>query len=258
MISVIICSVNPLLFSRIKDEDGRYRPERLDYYRSLLASCLDDAFSALARSRGPFVAIVLEVYRGRLEGYLSLLLGAEAERFPGLEIAAVERELELEYPDIAGGIVLRGRIDRISRSEKGAVIVDYKKGKLKDRRSVAPDESGAIAEAQIPCYLRLVGAGGGELDSAWYLSIEGYEPKPPASGACAFGDAEGAYVPRSGLEGFLASFDAALRAAAEGIAAGDFPLAAKETQKTVCQGCGSRGICRDRYALRFGAHGGRS
>jgi hypothetical protein len=242
-----------LLFLRIKDEDGRFRPERLDHYRGLLPPCLGEAFDALARKRGPFVAVVLEAYRGRLEAYLSLLLGAEAERFGGLEIAAIERELELEYPEVAGGVVLRGRIDRISRSDKGAVIVDYKKGKLKDRRSVAPDESGAIAEAQIPCYLRLVGAGGERLDSAWYLSIEGYEPKPPSSAACAFGDEKDAYVPRARLEPFLEAFDEALRVTAEGIAAGYFPLAAKESQKAVCQGCGSRGICRDRYALRFGA-----
>jgi len=151
--------------------------------------------------------------------------------------------------------VLRGRIDRISRSERGAVIVDYKKGRIPSRKAVAPDESLAIAEAQIPCYLRLVSAGGEALDSAWYLSIEGYDYKPPASGACAFGDAEDAYVPRSDLAPFLDSFDAALRTTAEGIAAGDFPLASKEAQKTACQGCGARGICRDRYALRFGAPG---
>ena len=76
---------------------------------------------------------------------------------------------------------------------------------------------------------------------------------PPAAGACAFGDDEGAYVPRSALAPFLSSFDSALRSTAEGIAAGEFPLASKESQRSACQGCGARGICRDRYALRFGA-----
>jgi RecB family exonuclease len=242
-----------LLFGRIREADGRFRSERVDAYRGLLEACLDEAFVSLSRSRGPFVAVVLEAYRGRLEGYLSRLLGEEAERFAGLEIYRIEEELELDYPDVAGGVVLRGRIDRISRSEKGDIIVDYKKGRLPDKRSVAPDETGAIAEAQIPCYLRLAAAEGDSIDSAWYLSIEGYDAKPPSYAACAFGDESGAYVPRPGLGPFLDAFDAALGRTARGIAAGEFPLAPKETQKIVCQACGARGICRERYALRFGA-----
>jgi hypothetical protein len=259
------------LFTRIRSEDGRFRPERRDEYRGFLGDCLREAFERLARKRGPFVAVVLEAYRGRLESYLENMLESEADYFANLEIGPIEEELELPYPGLAGGVVLRGRIDRISRSGKGAVIVDYKKGKVPEKARVAPDVSGAIAEAQIPCYLRLVsgaGAAGGaageaglgtgaSLDSAWYFSIEGNEKTPPAHPVCAFGDTDekgrGAYVPRENLEAFLDAFDAALRAAAEGIERGDYPLAPLEAQKEVCRNCDARGICRERYALRFSA-----
>ncbi len=244
------------LFARIRDEDGRLRPERLEDYRAFLGPSLDAAFGRLARERGPFVAVVLEAYRGRLEGYLSNFLAEEAKRFPNQGIGPIEESLELEYPGVEGGVVLRGRIDRITRSEKGAVVADYKKGRLPDKGSVAPDSSGAIAEAQIPCYLRLVaasGEGAAGLDSAWYLSIEGDGRRDPGAGACAFGDAEGAFVPRDGLEAFLADFDAALRSAVGGVAAGRYPFAPKESQREACRDCGARGICRERYALRFAA-----
>ena len=44
-----------------------------------------------------------------------------------------------------------------------------------------------------------------------------------------------------------------LLAAVIGILAGAFPLAPKDTQDIACKDCGARGICRERYALRFGA-----
>ena len=258
------------LFARIRDADGRFRPERKTEYRALVGPCLDDAFAELSRQRGPFVGIVLEAYRGKLRSYLENLVDAEASLFPDLEIGPLEMEFELEYPDVEGGVVLRGRIDRVSLSAKGAVVVDYKKGRLPSKSQVAPDDEGAIAEAQIPCYLRLVGANGAaivagsgasplSIDSAWYISIEGDAHREPASAACAFGDdgassrGEGPYVQRSSLQDFLAAFDAALRRTVEGIFAGAFPLASKETQKRACASCGARGICRERYALRFGS-----
>jgi RecB family exonuclease len=247
------------LFERIREEDGRFRPERREAYRGFIEDCLEKAFGRLARKRGPFVAVILEAYRGRLEGYLEKMLETEAERFPNLEVGPIEEELEIPYPELAGGVVLRGRIDRISRSDKGAVIVDYKKGKVPDRARVAPDASGAIAEAQMPCYLRLVTAPGMAVDSAWYVSIEGNDKTPPAHPVCALGEVDGngrgAYVPREGLEAFLAAFDAALHDTALGIERGDYPLAPKETQKEVCRDCGARGICRERYALRFSSSG---
>lgn len=249
-----------LLFERIRDADLSFKPERAAEYRSLVGPCVSESFASLSRQRGAFVGVVLEAYRGRLERYLENLIAAEASRFPDLEIGPIEEELELEYPEAAGGVVLRGRIDRISRSDRGAVVIDYKKGGLPSRSQVAPDEEGAIAEAQIPAYLRLLDAKGEAIDSAWYVSIEGDARREAGSAACAFGDSadEGkeAYVERSRLEGFLRAFDAALEATVDGIFAGAYPLAPKETQKTVCIECGIRGICRERYALRFGSSPG--
>ena len=249
------------LFERIREADGRFRPERAQAYRLLVGDCLDEAFGALAERRGPFVGVVLEAFRGRLELFLHNLVGAEAERFPDFEIGAIEEELELDYPELGGGLVLRGRIDRVSRSPKGAVIVDYKKGALPARAQVVPDASGGIASAQIPCYLTLVSAAragreGEKLDSAWYLSIEGDSKRKAGSAACAFGGDESAYVPRDELVAFLEAFDGALRGTVTGIFAGAFPLAEREERKTACVNCGARGICRERYALRFSRAGG--
>ncbi len=251
------------LFERIRELDGRFKAERADDYRGLVGVCLDEAFTGLARKRGAFVGVVLETYRGRLERHVQNLVTLEAERFPSLGIIFIEKEFELDYPELAGGVVLRGRVDRVSRSEKGALIIDYKKGGLPTTALVAPDADGNIAKAQIPCYLRLVGATGEEIDSAWYISIEGDSNKDPGRAVCAFGASgeasvhgnKTAYVPDEGREAFLGAFDTALRTTVDGIFAGAFPLAPKETQAEVCQDCGARGICRERYALRFGVVG---
>jgi hypothetical protein len=248
------------LFARIREEDGRFKPERRDAYRGYVDDCLRLAFDRLSAKRGGFVAVVLEAYRSKLSRYLELVVDAEAESFPNLEVGPLEEELELQRPELAGGFVLRGRIDRISRSERGAVIVDYKKGKVPEKARVAPDSAGTISEAQIPCYLKLAAAAGEKIDSAWYFSIEGGDRTPPAHPVCAFGDVDdkgrGAYVQRDALDDLMTAFDAALRQTAEGVARGDYPLAPKETQKDVCKGCDARGICRERYALRFGSSGG--
>ena len=209
------------LFERIRETDGRFEPDRAGEYRDLVGSCLGDAFDELARKRGPFVGVVLEAYRGRLKSHLENLVDAEVSLFPGLAIGPLEEEFELDYPSLEGGVVLRGRVDRISLSEKGAVVVDYKKGHVPSKAQVAPNEDGGIAAAQIPCYLRLVTANGGVVDSAWYVSIEGDARREAGSAVCAFGDdaetaarpvrRDGPYVPRSSLQAFLDSFDSALR-----------------------------------------------
>lgn len=243
------------LYNRIRETDGRFKPERLDVYRGFIGECLGRAFERLALSCGPFAAVVLETYRSRLEGYIELVIEAEARLFPDLEIGPTEFELELTLPDLAGGFVLGGRIDRMSRSKDGAVIIDYKKRTIPKASSVAPDENGSIAEAQIPCYLRLLISAGEKVDSAWYCSIEGDDKSEPAHFVCAFGSQdEGrrkAYVPVENLDTFLKAFDAALRYTAEGIRGGSYPVADKERQKNVCEKCDARGICRERYAVRF-------
>jgi hypothetical protein len=260
-----------LLFERIREADGRFRAERVSDYAALVGECLGEAFAALARKRGAFVGVVLEAYRGRLEPCLRALLAAEAERFPSLQVGSVESSFELEYPladfpEVPGGVVLRGRVDRVSLSEAGAVIVDYKKSHLPSRAQVSPDEAGGIAEAQMPCYVRLVAGAEGEgkagVESAWYVSVEGDGRRGPGSAACAFAATPAAargekspYVAGEGLAPLLAAFDRALRDTARGVFAGAFPLAPKESQSIVCADCGARGICRERYAIRFGVEG---
>ena len=146
------------LFARIRDADGRFRPERKTEYRALVGPCLDDAFAELSRQRGPFVGIVLEAYRGKLRSYLENLVDAEASLFPDLEIGPLEMEFELEYPDVEGesSSVDASTACRCRRREPSSSTT---------RRadclpnSVAPDDEGAIAEAQIPL---LPAARGGE------------------------------------------------------------------------------------------------
>jgi hypothetical protein len=243
------------LYDRIRGTDGRFKPERRDVYRGFAGDCLGRAFERLAVSRGPFAAVVLEAYRSRLEGYIQLIIEAEAQLFPDLDVGPTEFELEMPLPDLAGGFVLSGRIDRISYSKDGAVVIDYKKSKVPPSSSVAPDENGSIVEAQIPCYLRLLVSSGEKVDSAWYCSIEGDSRSKPARFVCAFGPpGEGrgkTYVPSEKLDEFLDAFDAALSYTAEGVARGSYPVADKELQKDVCKDCDARGICRERYALRF-------
>ncbi|HRY73809.1 MAG TPA: PD-(D/E)XK nuclease family protein [Spirochaetia bacterium] len=250
------------LFARIAKEDGRFRPERRLEYADLAGEALDAAFAAFARRRGPFAGVVLSAYRGRMELYLRRLMEREAELFPGLEVGPLEEDFLLRYPEggdpergVPPRVALSGRIDRLSLREGRAVVVDYKKGNYPTRAEVAPSVDGSLAEAQVPAYLRLVGAseaGSGGVESAWYLSVEGSSQLEPGSAACAFGPAAfKPYVPEESLPSFLAAFDAALGRTASGILAGDYPFAPKGAQEVACADCASRGICRERYALRL-------
>jgi len=247
------------LFARIREEDGRFRAERRGDYASWLPAALDGAFALFSRETGPFAGVVLEAYRGRMLRYLGALVEEEAGRFPGLEVGPIEEDFELAYPGgLEGGpgraVILRGRVDRLSLREGAAVIVDYKKGKLPDRGEVAPGEDGGVATAQIPAYIRLVGAAeGAAVDSAWYLSVEGSGDRlAPGAAVCAYGPAAAKpFVESESGGAFLAAFDAALLGAARGVEAGDYPFAPKAGQELSCAECGHRGLCRERYAARF-------
>jgi len=244
------------LFARMRDEDGRFRPDRVADYRSWIDGCLDGAFEELALRRGPFVRAVLETYAARLSAFLASLLDAEAERFPNLGIGPLEASYELDRPGLAlSPLALRGRIDRVSLDGDRAIVVDYKKGAVPARADVALAEDGGVSRVQIPCYLRLLEGSGYDVLSAWYVSIEGGGGKGPGSAAPAFGPGRDSYVESGDKEAFLAAFDAALERTASGIAAGRFPTVPKGEQEKSCRECGSRGICRERYALRFGEDG---
>jgi hypothetical protein len=240
-----------LLFERLRGEDGSFEPGRLGEYRGWIGAALDEAFAALSEKRGPFVGVVLEAYRSRLSHYLGRVLEAEAERFPGLEVGQIEEYFEAEYPEVGPGIVVDGRIDRLSYRDGRAVLIDYKKGRLPSRSEVALDEGGALGASQVPCYLKLLEAAGIEAESAWYLSVEGWDESAPGSAACAFGAGEKAYVPTEGRRALLDAFDAAVGESAGGLLAGEFPFPPKDAQDRVCAACEARGICRERYALRF-------
>jgi RecB family exonuclease len=108
-------------------------------------------------------------------------LAADADRFPAFEPFELEWGFGERFarPVDLGGFSVRGRIDRIDRSERGLVVLDYKwsrgpeSAKFEDRRVVQLPLYAAAAEALLgePVVAGLyVGLGSGR-SRGWWLDV---------------------------------------------------------------------------------------
>jgi hypothetical protein len=113
------------LFSRIRDEDGAFLPDRLDLYRQWALEFAGETAKSRPEFRGPLAAPILASQAGAMAKAVAKLLAAEVLRFPFYKIKILEEFFECKTNSAA----LRGKLDRVSVApEGGAFIIDYKTG----------------------------------------------------------------------------------------------------------------------------------
>jgi RecB family exonuclease len=144
------------LFSRIREEDGVFNPDNHDRYCSWIPSYAEEAARGNPDFRGPLAAPILASQAGAMAKKIMDLLLTEERYFPRYTVGGLEEALEYEED----GVLLKGRLDRVSFAPDGKIfIIDYKSsksGKTPLTKKASTESGGqALRNFQIPVYIKL-------------------------------------------------------------------------------------------------------
>lgn len=158
-----------------------------DQCRKLLAAVNRDYFSDYGKRAGSdYHTLLWQVQRRGFEEMLTALLEWEIDN-GSHELIPYYFEKRIGYPEDTAGFKLRldgnrelflkGRIDRIDRSESAFMVIDYKTGRKKDKNN----SFGGGCSLQLPLYLlavsRLFNNGPTDKDSAHYYFLSADDVK---------------------------------------------------------------------------------
>ncbi|MDR1177902.1 MAG: PD-(D/E)XK nuclease family protein [Spirochaetaceae bacterium] len=140
------------LFARIKEEDGLFKNEHSERYRSWTLEYAGDTARSSPEFRGPLAAPILASQSRAMAKKISLLLLAEEKYFSGYTVGELEEFFECEE----GGILLKGKLDRVSISGSGEpCIIDYKTGGAPSIAESSKNADGELKDFQIAMYVKL-------------------------------------------------------------------------------------------------------
>ena len=248
------------LYRRIREQSTVFRNADIETYRgwvSDIAAEVMEGSAVAALSLSPAETVGL---RMRLEESMHNLLREDAERFDGYLIDVLER---YEYVELEGGVQLGGKMDRrmLRPDGEGAVVIDYKKGKLptkKELRVAAADAageagrdattepwaeaaSGHVAAPQLPLYAEILLALGHSVSGLYYYSVE-HEKYMTV-----FDEAGGGILDEGTLAASRRAASAAVQRTVDGIRDGNFRF---PDPREGCDACSFPGICRSRFRIK--------
>lgn len=208
--------------------DGRWEPQ--------LERAMQDVLGRTGWRELGVYPVVWEAARLRLEERLRALAALDVARIR--ETGLVPWKFEEELAGGAGGVPLRGRVDRVDRSADGRVwVVDYKSGKGPARLR---DALRKMRSLQPPLYLELAVASGAAGESrvagAALYCLEGTKDDPAAPAVVAL-DASGWLALREPLQANLADHVGRM-------ARGEFFIAQDDRIGGACRWCSFAAVCR--------------
>jgi hypothetical protein len=235
------------LFTRIREEDGVFKAERLKEYGTWIEEITVAAARKYPAFQGP-LAIPLVVSQAKaITGRIKELLKAEAQYFAGYTVADLETRLGM----VQDGLYLNGILDRVSVSPEGIpVIIDYKTGGTPSKKESSESADSALADFQMSMYVKLYEAKTGvPVEGAHFFSINAHDITAVVGSP---GRKRG--HTREAYQETLDAFDGYTRQFRDALEAMDF--APGETDFAACLGCDYRNICRSTFALNAKASKG--
>lgn len=226
-----------------EDDSGSSRPSLDD-----LKDALEKAIAETGKKEGPFALTVLMIMKPFLHHSLKGAYPGILQILDGKKPVLAEKNLYAEVPGHEDA-VLEGKSDIIATDDKGnAIIIDYKKKNLPQKKVLGLDDSGKLGKFQMPVYKALAKTAGMEASDGYYIAFESDE-KNSWSKVKAFGDGNAA-IPASMMEEIMDALYEACRICIEDIKEGHIYVPEWKMQEVVCQNCEIKSVCRVRYAVK--------
>lgn len=232
-----------VLYGRIQDATERFLPDKRELYNRLAEEAVEEVGGKYYGRGYIFLLPVREEMKGKTLKYVDALFDLEARHFPGLPVAAVEKEFCTEWKNGNSpppAAVLRGKIDRLSGTAESAVLLDYKTKNRITRKDITGEADIPPVSFQIPMYVFLAEQNGLTVGRAGYISLM-----------------EGKYIPvikteedgkgwfsREELDGRIEEMHRYIGEMLRQIQAGYYPVPDDE-----CSPCAYRSVCRVKYSI---------
>ncbi|MDR1388596.1 MAG: PD-(D/E)XK nuclease family protein [Treponema sp.] len=234
-----------LLFTRIK-ERGVFKKSSLGEYVKWAGECTALVLRTSRELRGQLLYPLIPSLSASMTRRLRALLATEARYLNGYEVLSLEEEYSFLYRE---GILLKGRIDRVSRSDRGPLIIDYKTSKTPSLKNCRAGSEDSPLDYQMPMYIKLYEQASGErVTQALYANITKHKL------SAVIGTLEGTknQINRDEYDGTMEALDRAIDCFAARLEALDFT---PEIVKKICANCSFKTICRSLYDLNPGPEG---
>ncbi len=225
------------LFLFIEKKTGTFDPVKTDEYIRALEEIVNLVFQDYRRKGLSFFEPVWEESRRAVLKHLKNFISHEGVEHPGFSLEAAEKEFSLSIPEKK--LLLRGRIDRISRSGDFRSLVDYKKSYTPSVSSLAP-EDGIPASFQLYFYILLAEGEGEKVNSASYYNF-GKEKYVKL-----FDESSG----RKGMSREDKRIDARIEEMLNLVEAMKARIDTGDFSAGNCDSCDFRNICRTRFTVR--------
>ncbi len=225
------------LFLLIEKETGTFDPDKAEHYINALEGIVTTVFEDYRKRGLSFFEPVWEESQQSVLKHLKNFILLEGAEHPGYSLEAAEKEFVFSMP--AEKLLLKGRIDRISRSGDFRSLVDYKKSYTPSVSSLAPKD-GMPASFQLYFYILLAEGGGEKINSASYYNVskEKYVKLFDESSG-----KKGMSREDKGVDTRIEEMIDLVKSMKNRIDAGDFSAGN-------CDSCEFRNICRTRFAVR--------
>ncbi|MDR3170471.1 MAG: PD-(D/E)XK nuclease family protein [Treponema sp.] len=234
------------VFTRIRTEDQRFEPRRMEDYRFWVRQYTNEAACQYPAFQGPLAAPILVSLSRAIARRLSRLLQTELTYFAGFSVEELETVLE----SVQGGILLTGKLDRVSVSrDHEPCIIDYKTGTPPTKKDSTDTEAFPLKNFQMPMYVKLYEEKTSvPVDGAFFMSINQHDitavvGKPERKQ----GHDREEYQPTlDALETYIRHFEQAV---------GRLNFSPEVIPFTDCLTCVYKNICRTTFSLNAGSSG---
>jgi hypothetical protein len=228
------------LFTRIREEDGMFRQERIAAYNAWIEEITFASARNYPAFQGPLAVPLVVSQAAAITRRLRALLETESRYFNGYTAAALEFPLRLERE----GVLLYGILDRVSVSpDDEPVIIDYKTSAPPSKAESTGADDSPLRDFQMPMYVKLYEAKTGvPVETACFLSINKHDITAVIGSP---GKKRG--HTREAYQKTLDVFDGCTRRFAEALDTLDF--VPPETDWNTCSECDYRCLCRTTFTL---------
>ncbi len=233
------------LCKRVQERDGRWKRENRGEYLRFAEEICNAEFDSRGCYGLDFIyPIWKELQRETLKA-LSVFVEQESKLYHGYELDKAEDNLHAEIDERCG---IHGRVDRVSRKEGHAVIVDYKKGFAPRRAEVyLPDA--LPSTSQLPLYAYALEKEEYRVSSTAYYSVKKGEYKhmllDPSAPIETTGKKPKPMVSPEEFQELKERIVSAVSVYAENLGRGVYRAAES------CDGCEFRTVCRRKYNVRI-------
>ncbi len=233
------------LYREVCQADGCWKAEHTESYLQLADEACEREFRRRERHGENFAPPAWYWFTHTAREQIRVFVHEEGKHYDGFVLEGTELELAEVCPEGKAG--MWGRIDRLTRKDDAAALVDYKKGNIPATADVYQEEA-LPASSQLPFYAHVARHNGYRITAASYYSLRDgrytYLYRDPSGPA---GAASGSRA-RLDPEQFFGQADriaAAVERIARRMRNGDYTI------REDCLSCDFRTVCRAKYILKL-------